>query len=113
VDLVAFEASKHASMGCTGCHSSITKLPHVGKPAPVACANCHEDQVKAYSKSVHGTALNKGIADAAICRSCHGSEHQILGSDNPASRTYNKNLADTCATCHSDPKFWFLSISGG
>ena len=105
VDLVAFEASKHASMGCTGCHSSITKLPHVGKPAPVACANCHEDQVKAYSKSVHGTALNKGIADAAICRSCHGSEHQILGSDNPASRTYKKNLADTCATCHSDPKF--------
>jgi cytochrome b subunit of formate dehydrogenase len=105
VDLVTFEASKHASMGCTGCHSSITKLPHTGKPAPVACASCHEDEVKAYSKSVHGVALHNGMGDAATCRSCHGPEHQILGSDNPASRTNKKNLPDTCANCHSDPKF--------
>jgi len=105
VDLVTFEASKHASMGCIGCHSSITKLPHVGKPAPVACATCHADEVKAYSTSAHGVALHNGIADAATCRSCHGPEHQILGSDNPASRTNKKNLPDTCASCHSDPKF--------
>jgi cytochrome b subunit of formate dehydrogenase len=105
VDLVAFEASKHASMGCTGCHSSITKLPHNGKPAPVDCGGCHDDQVKAYAKSVHGTARKNGIVDAATCRSCHGPEHQILGSDNPASRTNKKNLADTCATCHSNPDF--------
>jgi cytochrome b subunit of formate dehydrogenase len=105
VDLVTFEASKHASMGCTGCHSSITKLPHNGKPAPVACATCHEDQVKAYSKSVHGMARQNGITDSATCRSCHGPEHQILSSDNPASRTNKKNLADTCAACHSNPEF--------
>ena len=105
VDLVTFETSAHASMGCTGCHSSITKLPHVGKPAPVACSTCHGDEVKAYSASVHGVALHNGQADAATCRSCHGPEHRILTSDNPASRTNKKNLADTCASCHSDPKF--------
>ncbi len=105
VDLVVFEASIHAGMGCTGCHSSITKLPHTGKPAAVVCATCHEDQVKAYSKSVHGVALHNGVADAATCRSCHGSEHKILSSSDLASRTNKKNLADTCATCHSDPKF--------
>ena len=105
VDLVAFEASKHASMGCVGCHSSITRLPHAGKPAAVKCASCHEDQVKAYSKSVHGMAKQNGMADAATCSSCHGSPHTILGASAPASKVAKKNLADTCGACHSNPDF--------
>jgi len=105
VDLVAFQASKHADMGCVGCHSSITRLPHTGKPAPVKCASCHEDQVKAYSKSVHGIAKQNGMADAATCASCHGTPHTILGASNPASKVAKKNLADTCGACHSNPDF--------
>jgi cytochrome b subunit of formate dehydrogenase len=105
VDLVAFEASKHASMGCTGCHSSVTKLPHAGNPAPVVCASCHDDQVKAYAKSVHGMARQHGMSDSATCKSCHGSEHKILAADNAASPVNNKNLADTCGACHSNPNF--------
>ena len=35
-------AAKHGSMGCVGCHSSITSLPHADKPKPVNCATCHE-----------------------------------------------------------------------
>jgi cytochrome b subunit of formate dehydrogenase len=105
VDLVVFEASKHASMGCTGCHSSITKVPHNGKPAPVKCATCHEDQVKAYAKSVHGMARENGMSDAATCSSCHGSPHTILGASEPGSNVAKKNLANTCGTCHSNPDF--------
>lgn len=105
VDLVAFEASKHASMGCTGCHSGITRLPHVGKPAPVLCSSCHDDQVKAYARSVHGMAKLHGMSDSATCRSCHGPEHKILGASNAASPVNNKNLADTCGACHSNPNF--------
>jgi hypothetical protein len=105
VDLVKFEASPHASFGCTGCHSSISSLPHNGKPAPVDCSSCHTDEVRAYSQSVHGVAWKKGVVDAATCRSCHGPEHEILSSGNPASRTNKKNLADTCASCHSNPDF--------
>jgi cytochrome b subunit of formate dehydrogenase len=105
VDLVKFEDSKHGSMGCTGCHASITKLPHAGKPAPVKCATCHEDQVKAYSKSVHGMAKLNGMADAATCSSCHGSPHLILGGSDPASKVAKKNLPDTCGACHSNPEF--------
>jgi cytochrome b subunit of formate dehydrogenase len=71
----------------------------------VDCATCHEDQVKAYSKSVHGMARKNGVVDSATCRSCHGPEHQILSSASPASRTNKKNLADTCAACHSNPEF--------
>lgn len=105
VDLVAFQASKHADMGCVGCHSSITRLPHAEKPAPVNCASCHEDQVKAYAKSVHGLAMQKGMADSATCKSCHGSAHQILSSGAPASPVNSKNLPDTCGACHSNPDF--------
>jgi len=105
VDLKVFEVSKHASMGCTGCHSSITKSPHDGKPAPVKCATCHEDQVKAYAKSVHGMAKQAGMADAATCSSCHGSPHTILGASEPGSNVAKKNLANTCGTCHSNPDF--------
>lgn len=105
VDLVAFQASKHADMGCVGCHSSITRLPHAEKPAPVSCASCHEDQVKAYSKSVHGLAMHKGMSDSATCKSCHGPAHQILSSSAPTSPVSSKNLPDTCGACHSNPDF--------
>ncbi len=105
VDLVKFEASKHGSMGCFGCHSSITRLPHADKPAPVKCAECHEDQVKAYGKSIHGMSRQKGMADSATCSSCHGSPHLIMAGSDPASPVNKKNLASTCAACHSNPEF--------
>jgi len=105
VDLVAFEASKHGGMGCVGCHSSITSLPHADKPKSVNCATCHEDQVKAYSKSVHGLAKLNGMADSATCQSCHGSAHKIQSGSQPTSPVNSKNLADTCGACHSNPDF--------
>ena len=105
VDVVKFEVSKHGSMGCTGCHSGITKLPHADKPGPVKCATCHEDQVKAYAKSVHGLAMKNGMSDAATCASCHGSPHLILSASDPASKVAKKNLPDTCGACHSNPAF--------
>ena len=105
VDLAKFEKTPHASMGCTGCHSSISKLPHADKPAPVDCESCHPDEVAAYAGSVHGMALKNGMADAATCSSCHGPAHEMLPSSDAASRVAKKNLADTCGTCHSNPEF--------
>lgn len=105
VDLAAFEKTPHASMGCTGCHSSITKLPHDGKPARVDCSTCHPDEVKAYAGSIHGQARSQGMDDAATCASCHGSPHTMLAPDNPASKVAKKNLPDTCGACHSNPAF--------
>lgn len=105
VDLAKFEASKHGSMGCVGCHSTITRLPHEDRPAPVKCAGCHGDAVKAYSASVHGVAKANGMCDTAVCSSCHGSPHAILGSGEAASPVNKANLANTCASCHSNPDF--------
>ncbi|WP_306591845.1 cytochrome b/b6 domain-containing protein [Geothrix sp. 21YS21S-4] len=105
VDLAKFATTKHGSMACTDCHSSITKLPHADKPVPVKCATCHEDQVKAYGKSIHGIAKQNGMSDAATCVSCHGPAHNIVGSSEPGSKVNKKNLADTCGACHSNPEF--------
>jgi cytochrome b subunit of formate dehydrogenase len=105
VDPARFETSVHGSLGCTACHSSITKLPHEGKPAPVNCATCHDGPTKAYPKSVHGMAKKNGMSDAATCASCHGSVHEIRPSGDPTSKTNKKNLPDTCGACHSNPEF--------
>lgn len=105
MDLAKFASTKHGSMSCTDCHSSITRLPHADKPAAVNCATCHEDTVKAYAKSVHGQAKQNGMVDAATCASCHGPAHGILGASDPASKVAKKNLPDTCGACHSNPDF--------
>ncbi len=105
VDLAKFEKTPHASMGCTGCHSGITKLPHAGKPAPVKCGDCHADEVKEYAGSAHGVAKKSGMADAATCSSCHGPAHEMLPASDPASRVAKRNLPDTCGSCHSNPDF--------
>ena len=105
VNLPRYETSVHAGLGCIGCHSSITKLPHVGKPAAVSCATCHEGPSKAYSMSVHGLAKKNGMSDAATCASCHGPAHEIRPSSDPASKVNKKILPDTCGACHSNPDF--------
>jgi cytochrome b subunit of formate dehydrogenase len=105
LDLAKMAATTHGSLGCSDCHMSITNLPHADKPAPVSCAACHPDQVKAYSKSIHGVAGRNGMSDAATCKSCHGPAHQIVSAGDAASHVNKKNLADTCGTCHSNPEF--------
>ena len=105
VDLAKFATTMHGSLGCTDCHASVTHLPHADKVAPVACATCHADQVKAYGKSVHGKAKSAGMNDAATCKSCHGAAHQIVSVKDAASPVAKQHLADTCAACHSNPEF--------
>jgi cytochrome b subunit of formate dehydrogenase len=61
--------------------------------------------VKEFRESVHGRAAQAGDRDAPVCASCHGPAHKILPSGDPASAVARKNLADTCAACHSNPEF--------
>jgi cytochrome b subunit of formate dehydrogenase len=102
--------SVHSILGagidaCTTCHGAA----HYAKPAaaliPQLCSQCHSDEVKGFLSSVHGQAAKKGDAQAPTCESCHGSIHKILSSQDPASPVAKKNLPDTCASCHSNPKF--------
>ena len=102
--------SVHSILGtgidsCATCHGAA----HYAKPAaaliPQLCGQCHGDEVKGFLSSVHGQAAKKADAQAPTCESCHGSIHKILSSQDPASPVAKKNLPNTCASCHSNPKF--------
>ena len=92
----------------------------IGKAAraaiPKRCGECHADvermnpyglatdQLSSYWISGHGKRLRaEADVNVAVCTDCHGV-HDILAPDNPRSRTYFKNIADTCGECHADPQ---------
>jgi hypothetical protein len=105
VDAGKFAGSVHGAMQlkCTDCHSdvSVEKLPHAPKLKPANCAACHEGPVKEYESTAHAKARKGGNMVAATCTDCHG-KHDILKSDNPASKTYVKHREATCGACHGN-----------
>ena len=100
VDEKKFADSIHAKNLCTSCHADITDLPHAETHKPVACSQCHRVEADIYLKSDHGQAIHKGVAEAASCRDCHGSAHELLNYRNTASPVYRSNLPATCGRCH-------------
>lgn len=103
---------------CTDCHGEhrITKITDPSssvytKNIPKTCSACHEKEgissryalpkkrFATYMDSFHGIALEYGMTKAANCASCHGF-HDILPSNDPASRVNKANLPATCGKCH-------------
>ena len=103
VDGEAFGGSVHAPLGCTGCHSDVTRIPHATDLKRVECSTCHAQPAKDYLESVHGKARTNGVKDVPGCNGCHGT-HDILAIKNPSSRVYPLNLPRTCGNCHGDPE---------
>ena len=101
VDHEAAKASAHGRLECVACHKTAT-APHEALPR-VRCAACHRAQVAAYRDSVHGKSRGRGDLEAATCRSCHGTSHELLARSDPQAPTYHLNLPRTCAVCHADP----------
>jgi formate dehydrogenase gamma subunit len=104
------EAAKgiHAALGpdsCVACHGDPHEVKSAAELAPAKCATCHADEVKEFHASAHGRAAQAGDRDAPTCASCHGPAHKILPADDPASPVAKKNLANTCAACHSNLEF--------
>jgi hypothetical protein len=99
VDEKAYRRSVHGRGPCTACHTDAS-ADH-GALRKVSCERCHVDTGKSYALSSHGKLRDKGIADSATCHDCHG-KHDILGSKNPASRTFRLNIAAGCLGCHKD-----------
>ncbi|MEJ2634989.1 MAG: cytochrome c3 family protein [Calditrichia bacterium] len=117
----AYENKNKMAPYCSYCHGTHDVLSHLNEDAktyrthiPALCGDCHaklknspNQQVRShanvlfdYSRSVHGIGLVKlGLLPTAVCTDCH-STHYILGSNNPQSSVYFKNVPATCATCH-------------
>jgi formate dehydrogenase gamma subunit len=104
----SFPASAHSILGetaCASCHGSVHELKTTERLIPGKCVECHADEVKALESSIHGQAAKNGDPDAPKCVSCHGAIHGVKASSEVESTVARKNLADTCAKCHSDAGF--------
>ena len=95
-----FQASIHGQHRCTSCHTGITDVPHPVPLPAVSCSTCHRVEAEVYLKSDHGLALKRGVSEAATCRSCHGSPHELLNSRHPDSPVTRARIPTTCAQCH-------------
>jgi predicted CXXCH cytochrome family protein len=126
-----FKGDVHDSRGlaCVDCHRGDAssddmatamdrRKGFIGKPKPSdipgLCGRCHSnaafmktfnpslrvDQESEYSTSVHGKLLKSGEQKVATCVSCHG-EHGVRAVNDPQSKVYALNVAETCAACHA------------
>ncbi|MCC7409648.1 MAG: hypothetical protein IT442_16405, partial [Phycisphaeraceae bacterium] len=104
---------------CAACHGSHNILPKSDPDSRIhpvniikVCADCHQKQVgnlpdgkpaaahvAAYLDSVHGRAVEHGLAVAATCADCHGA-HKVLPSADPDSHVNRRHVAETCGQCH-------------
>ncbi|HSR50983.1 MAG TPA: cytochrome b/b6 domain-containing protein [Acidobacteriota bacterium] len=107
----AFSRGISAAATCTDCHG-VHALKGVLDPESrihpqsvgETCGQCHREEASQYEQSIHGRALQAGIADSPTCNDCHG-EHLILPADHPDAATYATSLAeDTCGNCHEDSR---------
>jgi len=104
----SFPASAHAILGesaCASCHGSVHELTTAEKLIPGKCTECHAEEAKDLASSIHGQAAKNGDPDAPKCVSCHGPIHAVKESSEADATNARKNMADTCAKCHSDAGF--------
>ncbi len=98
-----------AAASCVDCHGShaIFRGPDPRSSVfhltvPNTCGKCHANIAQAFTASVHGTAVAKGVREAPVCTDCHG-EHRILSPHEKSSPVYATNIPRmTCGRCHQD-----------
>ena len=114
---VALAAGRPESPSCVSCHrSGVTRSSgdplHVKLEQARLCLSCHLSNprvvarsvmgahfIESYGQSVHGAALNRGVATAANCVDCHGS-HEMYRAMVAASHVNQRHIPETCARCH-------------
>ncbi len=102
VDASLYEASVHADLSCTDCHTDVKDLPHTARLKTVDCSGCHSEIADVYAKSRHVVGYKRmaGI-EAPRCPDCHGA-HAIPKSTLSSSPVYFRNIAETCTRCHGN-----------
>ncbi len=87
-----FLASVHRELDCVTCHEDldgVEDFPHAKDLAPVACAECHDEEAERLTKGVH--------ANGVACWDCHGA-HEIKKREPGVAQP---DLVD-CRTCHQE-----------
>lgn len=103
-------ASGKAPAVCTDCHG-IHGIRKATDPqstvthfnVPQTCGKCHTQIYEEWRQSIHGQALEKGIAQSPTCTDCHG-EHTIRSLQDPESSVNLQHIVATCSKCHEDQR---------
>lgn len=115
---------------CTDCHGdhetrfkTDKNSPTFSINVPFLCGECHrrdgivaarlgsnpQGQLENYAMSIHGKGLmESGLTVTATCVDCH-TAHNGLPEQHPESSVHPKNVARTCAKCHSGVYEEFVS----
>ncbi len=91
---------------CALCHGSIHEISKTEswtfrKSIPDLCGMCHAPIAEQFSQSVHGQAVQRGVAEAPVCTSCH-TAHMVLPPSSPTSTVNAGHIRDTCGQCHGN-----------
>jgi len=90
---------RHKASGPTTPGSKVTFTAVAG-----TCGTCHVQALAQFERSVHGSAVARGVLHAPTCTTCHG-RHEIQAVGVGRSPTSRLRLAgDTCARCHASVK---------
>ncbi len=100
-----FGRSAHRKLDCAECHDAARSVKHprnpLGAVAPKVCQDCHADEFKAVSGSIHRrqAGSEQAIKD---CTACHASLHRVHKGGDPESPLSPVNQIKTCGACHKD-----------
>ena len=117
-DLYRDDVHAQAGLTCDSCHGKTGPEEYRAiartQIAPL-CARCHSDaaymrrfrpqlrvdQFAQYLTSTHGKQMSAGETRVATCSDCHGA-HGVRPVQDARSPVAPRNVATTCARCHSD-----------
>jgi cytochrome b subunit of formate dehydrogenase len=101
------DSPERVNADCHECHDSHSFAVPADKKSeaykewrlgiPALCGEkCHDEQVETFSDSVHGKAIAKGDAKAAVCTDCH-TTHEITNTSLDSFKLLNP---EECGNCH-------------
>jgi len=102
----AVQSGNTSAPDCTLCHGSMHEIGRTDswtfrKSIPDLCGGCHPAVADQFSQSVHGKAIQRGVADAPVCTNCH-TAHMVLPPSSPTSSVNPEHIRDTCGQCHGN-----------
>ncbi len=88
---------------CVDCHTLANPYLHFREGAiDVDCARCHPEEAEEYQKNIHlAFAAPSPGKELPLCFHCH-TKHNVLRHDNPSSSIHEKNIGETCGSCHAE-----------
>ncbi|MFC2163859.1 hypothetical protein ACFLT2_02535 [Acidobacteriota bacterium] len=92
-----------SQMTCLDCHVNANPYLHFREGyIDVNCESCHRAETEEFRRNVHFEySPLSSERELPQCYHCH-TRHFILKLDNPLSSVSEKNIEDTCGTCHAE-----------